>query len=333
MSHHTTREDKTCLNCGETVEERFCGHCGQENIETRMSFLGLIAHFAEDLTHYEGKFWKTIKYLFFKPAYLTKEYLNGKRTSYLPPVRLYIFVSFFTFLLPHLLPSKVEKESKKSNDQAYLAAVDSIKQTKLNEFTYMTDYGIILTTEYKTTEQLDSAVVALKGTEDEIIWLEYIGHRKAMDLSLYTPEMIWDMFKDAFGKNFPKSLFVFLPLFALVIMLFHRKQGWIYFDHAIFTLHFFSFLLLSLSFNTLVTNLVGWFSGGHDSALYFDIKLILIGGISIWSLYYFFRAHHIMYAEKAGKSNLKALGIFTINLILFALIFVGLLIITLLNLH
>ena len=96
MSHHTTREDKTCLNCGESVEERFCGHCGQENIETRMSFLGLIAHFAEDLTHYEGKFWKTIKYLFFKPAFLTKEYLKGKRTSYLPPVRLYIFVSFFT---------------------------------------------------------------------------------------------------------------------------------------------------------------------------------------------------------------------------------------------
>ena len=33
MSHGKVREDKTCLNCGHQVEERFCPHCGQENIE------------------------------------------------------------------------------------------------------------------------------------------------------------------------------------------------------------------------------------------------------------------------------------------------------------
>jgi hypothetical protein len=333
MGHHQIRQDKTCLNCKNIVEDRFCGHCGQENIETRMSFLGLFTHFAEDLTHYEGKFWKTIKYLFFKPAFLTKEYLNGKRTSYLPPVKLYIFVSFFTFLLPHLLPTNIEEVENKRHDAMYLAKVDSIKKANTNEFMYMSDYGLILSSEYKTIEALDSARNVLEGTEDEIFWPEYIGHKKGIDLANYLPDRIWQMFLDAFAKNFPKSLFIFLPLFALIIMLFHRKQSWIYFDHAIFTLHFFSFLLLSLCVNVLLGNIAGWIVGGHDTTLYYDIKTVLIGAICIWTLLYFFRAHHLMYSEITSTSRLKALGIFLMNLLLFAIIFLGVFIITLLYLH
>ncbi|MFY8108855.1 MAG: DUF3667 domain-containing protein [Bacteroidia bacterium] len=333
MSHHHTREDKTCLNCGNIVEDRFCGHCGQENIETRMSFLGLFAHFAEDLTHYEGKFWKTIKYLFFKPAFLTKEYLSGKRTSYLPPVRLYIFVSFFTFLLPHLLPENTEKEIKKSDRPNYLAEVDSIKKATNNEMSYISDYGLILSSQYKDYDQLDSARAVLEGTEDEMIWLEYIGHKKGIDLANYTPDTVWDMFLSAFGKNFPKSLFIYLPLFALVIQLFHRKQNYIYFDHAIFTLHFFSFLLLSLCLNTILGNIVGWFSGGHDTNNYYQIRIYLIGAIGIWTILHFLRAHFNMYQESTGKSISKAIGIILVNSILFAIIFLGALLITLMNLH
>ncbi len=333
MGHHQTREDKTCLNCGNIVEDRFCGHCGQENIETRMSFFGLFAHFAEDLTHYEGKFWKTIQYLFFKPAYLTIEYLKGKRTSYLPPVRLYIFVSFFTFLLPHLLPENKEPEYKKSHNPKYLAEVDSIKKANGNELAYITDYGLILSNEYKNYQELDSTRLTLEGTEDEMIWLEYLGHKKGIDLKEYTPDTIWDMFLSAFAKNFPKSLFIYLPLFALIIQLFHRKQNFIYFDHAIFTLHFFSFLLLSLCVNMILGNIVGWFSGGHDSRIFIEIKLYFIGAISIWTLFYFLKAHHKMYHEKTRKSILKGFGIIILNLIMFAFIFLGVLLITLMNLH
>jgi hypothetical protein len=99
MSKSPLRKDKTCLNCRYVVENRFCPNCGQENTDTRKTFYHLFVHFFEDLTHYENAFWKTIKNLLFKPAALTKEYLSGKRLSYLAPIRLYIFISFITFFL------------------------------------------------------------------------------------------------------------------------------------------------------------------------------------------------------------------------------------------
>ncbi|MBC8644939.1 DUF3667 domain-containing protein [Flavobacterium lindanitolerans] len=105
MGHQKLRENKTCLNCNYVVENKFCPNCGQENTETRQSFHYLFTHFIEDLTHYDGSFWKTIKGLLFKPGYLTKTYLEGKRKKFVPPVKLYIFISFVTFFLPTLLPA------------------------------------------------------------------------------------------------------------------------------------------------------------------------------------------------------------------------------------
>lgn len=108
MSKSKIRNDKACLNCRYVVENRFCPNCGQENTDTRKTFHHLFVHFFEDLTHYENAFWPTIKNLIFKPAALTKEYLSGKRLTYLAPVRLYIFVSFITFLIITLFSSENE---------------------------------------------------------------------------------------------------------------------------------------------------------------------------------------------------------------------------------
>ena len=66
MQNNPLRTDKTCLNCGHQVENRFCSNCGQENIDTRKTFFQLFVHFFEDLTHYENAFWKTIKNLLLK---------------------------------------------------------------------------------------------------------------------------------------------------------------------------------------------------------------------------------------------------------------------------
>ena len=106
MGKTVLRKDKTCLNCRYVVENRFCPNCGQENTDIQKTFHHLFIPFFEDLTHYENAFWKSIKNLLFKPATLTKEYLSGKRLSYLAPVRLYIFISFVTFFLITVFPNE-----------------------------------------------------------------------------------------------------------------------------------------------------------------------------------------------------------------------------------
>lgn len=78
---------------------RFCHICGQENIPPKESFWHLVTHFMYDITHFDGKFFSTLKYLLFRPGFLSHEYLRGRRASYLHPIRMYVFTSAFFFLV------------------------------------------------------------------------------------------------------------------------------------------------------------------------------------------------------------------------------------------
>ena len=99
MSRLKERKERNCLNCHIAVKGRFCHRCGQENIEPKESVWDLIAHFFKDITHFDGKFFGTVKYLFKKPGFLSREYMIGRRASYVNPIRMYIFTSAFFFLI------------------------------------------------------------------------------------------------------------------------------------------------------------------------------------------------------------------------------------------
>lgn len=77
---------------------RYCHICGQENVEPKETFWHLVTHFVYDVTHFDGKFFSTVKFLLFRPGFLSEEYIRGRRTSYLNPIRMYVFTSAFFFL-------------------------------------------------------------------------------------------------------------------------------------------------------------------------------------------------------------------------------------------
>ena len=87
------------MNCNAIVAGKYCQVCGQENIEAKESFWHLVTHFFNDITHFDGKFFTTTKLLLLKPGYLAKAYLQGKRASYLHPIKMYVFTSAIFFLL------------------------------------------------------------------------------------------------------------------------------------------------------------------------------------------------------------------------------------------
>jgi hypothetical protein len=246
MSKSKIRYDKTCLNCRYVVENRFCPNCGQENTDTRKTFHHLFIHFFEDLTHYENAFWKTIKNLLFKPATLTKEYLSGKRLSYLAPVRLYIFISFVTFFLITLFPpassdfinddskNKIEKTeqpqemkikeiaaesaSKKNSDSVQKAIIKSkIKEEKANN---LFNFGI------KSVRELDS-IQKFGKQGDKFNSFEYWFLKKGLTvIENNTTEQIIEKGKESFIHNFPKVLLMYMPIFAFFLWLFHSKKRW-----------------------------------------------------------------------------------------------------------
>jgi hypothetical protein len=125
VSHSKERKEKACLNCGAATYGRYCHICGQENIETKESFWHLVTHFIEDVTHFDGKFFSTLKYLLFRPGFLTTEYLRGKRASYLHPIRMYVFTSamFFISFFFVFHPEEIIKESNKELENLSAAEI------------------------------------------------------------------------------------------------------------------------------------------------------------------------------------------------------------------
>ena len=134
MAHGKLRTAKNCLNCNAEVKGRFCSVCGQENIEPKETFWNLVSHFLYDLFHYDGKVLSSLKALAFKPGFLTHEYVRGRRTSYLHPIRLYIFISavFFIIFISFIVGDKtiLNENVKQLSDQQQGAIQKTIDQLK-----------------------------------------------------------------------------------------------------------------------------------------------------------------------------------------------------------
>lgn len=352
MSRSPLRKDKTCLNCNYVVENRFCPNCGQENTDTRKTFHHLFVHFFEDLTHYENSFWKTIRNLILKPASLTKEYLSGKRLSYLAPVRLYIFISFVTFFILSVFPNKDEEfvnmnqtSTTRVKDKNGKEVDSIISKKKLTVSELLEDQDKVLeqknvtNTEqneaflnfgYKSVKELDS--LQQYGPEEEKLGdFEYNIIKKTLIVkSKYSRKELWEKFGEEAWHNFPKALFIYMPLFALVLWLFHGKKRWYYFDHGIFTLHYFSFLLLASLILFFFNKIMNCFV---DNGLTSFIKGLGNTVGYVWMFYYFFPAHHRFYGESRVISFLKSIAMFFINVILMSIVLLAFIVYTFINIH
>ncbi len=336
---HKLRRDKTCQNCSHFVAERFCPKCGQENTETRKSFYHLFIHFAEDFVHYDGQFWRTIKYLLFSPGKLSREYLSGKRKSYMPPVQLYIFISFITFFIPVVLPDPEEKSEQKEKEpvknyveqELEKSFAENKKNKVINGPVPFSLFGL---EDVKSVHELDSIQQSLPE-EKRLSSLKYTTFKKMLEKTRDYSQMDNDVFKEklveSFGHNLPKTLFVYMPFFAMFLWLFHSKKKWYYFDHGIYTLHFFSFMLLLI----LLTILFCWFTNFvfGDNGLITTLQVLLSIGCFFYSIFYFFRSHSRMYGERKFISRLKCTALFIIDTFFMMVISILYLIYTALGVH
>ncbi|WP_339889069.1 DUF3667 domain-containing protein [uncultured Flavobacterium sp.] len=371
MGIKPTREDKTCQNCNHVVQDRFCPKCGQENIETRKSFRHIFSHFLKDLTHYDSKFWKTIFTLFFKPAALSKAYISGKRLRYLDPFRLYLFISFITFLTLSLFsvttPDVKDTPKVIQTKENNIPSIDSL-HIKEKSIDGLTKIGLItqknndtikkILKESDATHSKEIHTKEVHSKENNDKGLFKLGYKNLAELDSLqktgsenleenttkywflkkwlsveeerTEKEIFTDFKMSFSKNFPKVMFLYLPLFAFILYLFHNKKHWFYFDHSIFTLHYFSFLLLMTLALFFVDKLKPLAETYPNIAwLHFGLKTLGY----VYMLYYFFPAHRLFYGDKFFLSFFKSSLVYIINIILFSVMLILFSLYTFLNLN
>ncbi len=91
-----------CLNCAAQLIGRHCHQCGQ-SAHVHKTLAAFFHDLLHGVFHFEGKIWRTLPMLAWHPGRLTREYIDGRRASYVSPIALFLFVVFLTFALFSLI--------------------------------------------------------------------------------------------------------------------------------------------------------------------------------------------------------------------------------------
>ena len=243
----------TCRNCGEALRGPFCSSCGQEDVDLRRPLKALAEDAVGDLLNLDTRLLRTLGPLFCRPGHLAREYLAGRRVRYVPPLKMFLLASVVFFGLVALLP------------KAHLSVTHAGQPVPEGR-------GLRLN-------------IQLPKPEDARAWF---GPRiaAAAERAQQHPAEFWDVIL----ANLPRAFFVLLPVFALLLKLFYRRQDAFYLDHLIFALYYHAFafgawtLLLVLK-RPWVPGLLSTFGGSLVALwlfLYLPIGLRKVYGGSRW---------------------------------------------------
>ncbi len=89
-----------CQNCGSDLSGNYCSNCGQEGkAALNRSVFSLIHHFFEELFVWDSRFFRSVKYIFIRPGFLTHEYISGRIVGYISPLKMFLFTSLVLFFI------------------------------------------------------------------------------------------------------------------------------------------------------------------------------------------------------------------------------------------
>ena len=337
MSHSPLRKETNCLNCGATVQGRYCHICGQENTEPKESFWHMVTHFFYDITHFDGSFFTTLKDLLFKPGFLSKEYMLGRRKKYLHPIRMYVFTSAVFFLvffsMFHVNESSITAEKQREQLRRDYEAVkaEALKEAKTSEDSAdvlkglaMLGYDSVIkktsapqapgksggisfslgrdVSTYKSVNEYDSVQASLPKEKKDAGLTKVITRKSVALNEKYEGNQtkIATELINKFLHTFPYLLFVSLPLYALFLkLLYLRKRKEFYFaDHGVFLIHLYIFTFL---FMLLFFGLDALEDKTHWEDLFSWLQLIFI----LAGVFYTLKALKNFYGQGWGKTIIK----------------------------
>lgn len=274
-SHHHCAGNSHCQNCGAPLRGPFCHRCGQHDFDVNRSFRHTFLEALESFFHFDTKLFRNLLTLLFRPGRLTAAFNAGKRSSQMPPFRLYVFVSIFFFFSASLIGN-----NGRPSHSPMATARAEIQETAPSENSHAT--GPVQAA--ISDEELSSVEEALGSTfREKLQFFATSAGQKAMNRS--------------FLSALPKLILLCLPFFALYTRFLFRKSKQVYLQHLVLALHFHTFIYLWLMFEKgweLVFGLVSPTAAGWiDQAG------------KIWMVLYPLLMLHYVFANPWWKSLLK----------------------------
>jgi len=292
---------KNCENCGEPLHGKYCAHCGQEDIDYKVSLKHLIPEVLHEYLGFDSQIFKSIPLLLFKPGYLTNEFNAGRRERYIPPLRMYFIVSLAFFLVV-TLPEKgtsVKPIASVANDTIisgkdttiHIVGTDKSVQALGTDSANNSWGGLHFTFDKNTAAgqhtlkfNMSSPVpdsIAGKSLLNSFFTeqLEKVAHNK-------------DEFLSSVAKHYPEMMFFLLPACALLLKLLYLRRKRLYVEHLVFSLHVHSFAFIMLAVASV-------------GEYFFANGILFLGVAWVAIIVYLFIAFLKVYTQRVMKTALK----------------------------
>jgi hypothetical protein len=252
-----------CLNCGTALIGEHCHECGQVGHVHRS--LHAVGHeIVHGVFHFEGKFWRTLPLLAWRPGELTRRYIAGERARFVSPMAIFlfsIFAMFAVFSWAGVTPST----DYKGASARPLAAIEEERKTVLkNRQEAIADRDKLAAGDpdrVDEQERIDEANARLKVLDTAAAPLRQAGERPEVEAD-YTGISFIDHGIEKWQKNPSLMLYklqsssykfswLLIPLsLPFLWLLFFWKREFRLYDHAIFIIYsiaFMSLLFIALS--------------------------------------------------------------------------------------
>ena len=270
----TSTPVETCLNCGTLLIGQYCASCGQRARTRLISIWELVRDAVGDLFELDSRLWQTLIPLTARPGQLTRDYLMGRRARFMPPFRTYLVLSLAFFLVAFFdpgeqlgllldpvttTPAEVREQARQRVEEGFEQAAEEFESQ-----------GMTVPEGLRTPPDIPD--VPQQDTEGGINVTCEITDFEDLDLPRWfeqrlTPERMQEIcrrvtadngraFLGALTDNIPASLFILLPLMALVLKVLYPLSKRYYAEHLLFVVHYHAFLFLVLTVDILFTRFV-----------------------------------------------------------------------------
>lgn len=241
--------EKCCLNCGTPLTGPYCSECGQK-AHVHRSVRAFFQDFLAGLFNFEGKFWRTLPMLVWRPGEMTRRYIAGERARFISPVALYLFTVFLMFAVLNFTgtlgsgTTKHFKESLKTeiaDDQAQIARLEARRKVEAaaGKNLVALDRSIARRREdIADNQKLLSGQPLVTGQVDDETpsWI-----RPVIENAQKNPEAVSMKVQDAASKYSWLLIPISVPF---VWLLFPFRRQYNAYDHTVFVTYSLSFMMM-----------------------------------------------------------------------------------------
>lgn len=333
-SHHPVTSGQPCENCGAVVPDRFCSACGQLASSFHRPVWELVTESVADMFALDGRLFRSLPLLMFRPGRMTRSYLDGKRARYVPPFRMFLLSSVIFFLTIFTMNDtqhwftdwRLDPRGDVSTDFTIGAqGVSPAEPASTEPATESAPADPPTLAGVKFSD-----ILLPDGTIDREKMHDIIRRQARADItpaelqaSFLTADKAAKVYEnqDRFGGRLrqwaPRFSLLFLPVFALLLTLMYAWRHKFYvFDHLVASLHFQTFLYI---LGTLILL----------STAIFPHLAYAAPGVALLAIFvYIYRMLRVIYASGRVASVLGATVLLIFSMILLVSLAVGLVILS-----